>query len=73
LAESRLPDGRTAAVAFAGPIRDPVRNKWVVQFGMIAFTLPHRKHLVSPVCGKDREDPHVNLSCVFRVEIADHL
>jgi hypothetical protein len=26
----------TIAVAFAGPIRDPVRNKWVVQFGMIA-------------------------------------
>jgi hypothetical protein len=26
----------TIAVAFAGPIRDPVRNKWVVEFGMIA-------------------------------------
>lgn len=24
------------AVAFVGPIRDPVRNKWVVQLGMIA-------------------------------------
>lgn len=29
----------TVAVAFAGPIRDPVRNKWVVQFGMIACAL----------------------------------
>ena len=27
------------AVAFAGPLRDPVRNKWVVQFGMIACVL----------------------------------
>lgn len=26
----------TIAVAFYGPWRDPVRNKWVVQFGMIA-------------------------------------
>lgn len=24
------------AVAFIGPLRDPVRNKWVIQFGMIA-------------------------------------
>ncbi len=29
----------TIAVAFVGPIRDPVRNKWVVQFGMIACLL----------------------------------
>lgn len=27
------------AVAFIGPIRDPVRNKWVVQFGAIACVL----------------------------------
>jgi hypothetical protein len=26
----------TIAVAFYGPLRDPVRNKWVVQFGLIA-------------------------------------
>ncbi len=26
----------TIAVAFLGPLRDPVRNVWVVQFGMIA-------------------------------------
>jgi hypothetical protein len=24
------------AVAFIGPLKDPVRNKWVIQFGMIA-------------------------------------
>jgi hypothetical protein len=24
------------AVAFVGPLRDPVRNKWVIEFGMIA-------------------------------------
>ncbi len=24
------------AVAFIGPLREPVRNKWIVQFGMIA-------------------------------------
>ena len=24
------------AVAFIGPLRDPVRNKWVIEFGMIA-------------------------------------
>jgi len=29
----------TIAIAFAGPIRDPVRNKWVVEFGMIACVL----------------------------------
>jgi len=29
----------TTAIAFAGPIRDPVKNKWVVQFGMIACLL----------------------------------
>jgi hypothetical protein len=27
------------AVAFIGPLRDPVRNKWVVEFGMIACVL----------------------------------
>src|SRR5271169_2020855 len=24
------------AIAFLGPLRDPVRNKWVLQFGVIA-------------------------------------
>ena len=27
------------AVAFVGPLRDPVRNVWVIQFGMIACVM----------------------------------
>jgi hypothetical protein len=27
------------AIAFIGPLRDPVRNKWVIEFGMIACVL----------------------------------
>ena len=27
------------AVAFVGPLRDPVRNVWVIEFGMIACAL----------------------------------
>jgi hypothetical protein len=27
------------AVAFIGPLRDPVRNIWVIEFGMIACAL----------------------------------
>ncbi|HEV3412957.1 MAG TPA: hypothetical protein VG101_10775 [Puia sp.] len=27
------------AVAFIGPLRDPVRNKWVIEFGMIACVM----------------------------------
>jgi len=27
------------AIAFIGPIRDPVRNRWVIEFGMIACAL----------------------------------
>lgn len=27
------------AVLFIGPLRDPVRNKWVIEFGMIACVL----------------------------------
>src|SRR5258708_31376928 len=27
------------AILFIGPLRDPVRNKWVIQFGMIACVL----------------------------------
>src|SRR6185503_16046120 len=29
----------TLAILFIGPLRDPVRNKWVVEFGMIACAL----------------------------------
>ena len=27
------------AIAFIGPLRDPVRNRWVIQFGMISCAL----------------------------------
>jgi hypothetical protein len=27
------------AIAFIGPLRDPVRNRWVIEFGMIACIL----------------------------------
>jgi hypothetical protein len=27
------------AILFVGPLRDPVRNKWVIEFGMIACVL----------------------------------
>ena len=27
------------AVAFIGPLRDPIRNMWVIEFGMIACIL----------------------------------
>jgi hypothetical protein len=37
----------TIAVAFAGPLRDPVRNKWVVQFGMIACVMVVPMALIS--------------------------
>jgi hypothetical protein len=44
----------TIAVAFAGPIRDPVRNKWVVQFGMIScvMVIP-----LAAICGPLRSIP----------------
>jgi hypothetical protein len=44
----------TIAVAFAGPIRDPVRNKWVVEFGMIACVMVVPLALI---CGPLREIP----------------
>lgn len=37
----------TIGVAFIGPIRDPIRNKWVVQFGMIACVLVIPMALIS--------------------------
>jgi hypothetical protein len=37
----------TIAMAFAGPLRDPVRNKWVVQFGMIACVMVVPMALIS--------------------------
>ena len=44
----------TIAVAFWGPLRDPVRNVWVIEFGMIAcaMILP-----LAFICGPIREIP----------------
>ena len=40
------------ALAFWGPIRDPVRNVWVVELGLIACALvPVVAHLAGPVRG----------------------
>ena len=44
----------TIAVAFLGPLRDPVKNVWVVEFGMIACVI------VVPlaiICGQIRDIP----------------
>ena len=42
------------AIAFYGPIKDPVRNKWVIDFGIIACILVIPLALI---CGPIREIP----------------
>ena len=42
------------AVAFIGPLRDPVRNVWVIQFGMIACAMVIPLALIA---GQVREIP----------------
>jgi hypothetical protein len=42
------------AIAFIGPLRDPVKNVWVVQFGMIACVLVVPTALI---CGQIRGIP----------------
>lgn len=42
------------AIAFIGPLRDPVKNIWVIEFGMIACmlvceTMKATQHGISPV------------------------
>jgi len=40
------------AIAFAGPLRDPVRNKWVMQFGLIACVgVPLLALIAGPIRG----------------------
>jgi hypothetical protein len=40
------------AVAFLGPLRDPVRNKWVLQFGVIACAaVPLLAFIAGPIRG----------------------
>jgi hypothetical protein len=42
------------AIAFIGPLRDPVRNIWVIEFGMIACVLVIPLALIA---GRIREIP----------------
>lgn len=42
------------AVAFIGPLRDPVRNIWVIQFGMIACVMIFP---LAFICGAVRQIP----------------
>jgi hypothetical protein len=42
------------AVAFIGPLRDPVRNIWVIQFGMIACVMVFP---LAFICGAVRQIP----------------
>jgi hypothetical protein len=42
------------AVAFIGPLRDPVRNIWVIQFGMIACVMVFP---LAFICGAIRHIP----------------
>ncbi len=54
------------AIVFLGPLRDPVQNRWVIQFGMIACVL------VIPfaiIAGSVREIPlfHRIIDCSFGV------
>ena len=40
------------AVAFIGPLKDPVRNKWVIQFGIIACCMiPPLALIAGPIRG----------------------
>jgi hypothetical protein len=54
------------AFAFIGPIRDPLRNIWVVEFGMIACALVIP---VALICGPIRGNPffHQLIDCSFGV------
>ncbi len=52
------------AIAFIGPLKDPVRNSWVLQFGMIACVLILPLALI---CGPIRGIPlfHQVIDCSF--------
>lgn len=54
------------AIAFIGPLRDPVKNIWVIEFGMIACVLVVPLALI---CGPIREIPffHQLIDCSFGV------
>jgi len=52
------------AIAFVGPLRDPVRNSWVLDFGLIACVLVFPLALI---CGPIRGIPffHQLIDCSF--------
>ena len=54
------------AIAFIGPLRDPVRNIWVIEFGMIACVLVIPLALI---CGPMRGIPDFwrGIDCAFGV------
>jgi len=54
------------AIAFVGPLRDPVRNLWVIEWGMIACVLVIPLALI---CGPIRDIPlfHRLIDCSFGV------
>jgi hypothetical protein len=54
------------AIAFIGPLRDPVKNIWVIEFGMIACVLIFP---LAFICGPLREIPffHQLIDCSFGV------
>jgi hypothetical protein len=56
----------TIAISFLGPLRDPVRNIWVVEFGMIACVLLIPLALI---CGPIRGLPYfwIIIDCSFGV------
>ena len=56
----------TIAISFLGPLRDPVRNIWVVEFGMIACVLLIPLALI---CGPIRGLPvfWIVIDCSFGV------
>jgi lysylphosphatidylglycerol synthetase-like protein (DUF2156 family) len=54
------------AVAFYGPLKDPVRNKWILQFGMIACVMVFP---LAGICGIIRDIPWywICIDCSFGV------
>ncbi len=54
------------AVAFYGPLKDPVRNVWILQFGMIACVMVFP---LAAICGTTRQIPWywMCIDCSFGV------
>ncbi len=54
------------AMAFIGPLRDPVKNKWVIDWAMLACVAVFP---LAFICGPIRQIPmfHILIDCVFGV------